>query len=71
MTRRVPPGCCPGCLQERVTEPCALHRTAADLLDACDDLLRLVTGDRDPARSRTDVVEFARLAIARAEGRGS
>lgn len=39
--RRVPPGCCPGCLMEYETEPCALHRAADDLRTACQTALNI------------------------------
>jgi hypothetical protein len=65
--RRVPPGCCPGCLTELATEPCALHRAAADLVVAAREALAFfeVNDDEDAIR----VATLLRGAIARAEGR--
>ena len=67
-TRRIPPGSCPGCLLEHATEPCALHRAASDLLDACRNLLELAATVEDHDLAEQIRAE-ARTAIARAEGR--
>ncbi|MCC7137576.1 MAG: hypothetical protein IT460_04010 [Planctomycetes bacterium] len=66
-TRRVPPGCCPGCLLEFATEPCALHRAAADLAGSAREALAFfeVNDDEDAQR----VANLLRTAIAKAEGR--
>lgn len=66
-TRRVPPGCCPGCLLEFATEPCALHRAAADLAVAAREALAFfeLSDDADARR----VGDLLRTAIATAEGR--
>ncbi len=64
---RVPPGCCPGCLQEHATEPCALHRAAADLAVAAREALEFfeVNDDEDARR----VAGLLRAALAKSEGR--
>jgi hypothetical protein len=68
MARAVPPGSCRGCLLEHATEPCPLHRAAADLLDACRNLLELAATVEDHDLADQIRAE-ARTAIARAEGR--
>jgi len=67
VTRRVPPGCCPGCLQEHTTEPCALHRAAPDLAAAAREALAFFEINDDENALR--VAAVLRDAIARAEGR--
>ena len=63
--RRVPPGCCPGCLLEVATEPCALHRAAAALAVAAREALAFfeVNDDEDAQR----VANLLRAALATAE----
>ena len=66
-TRRVPPGCCPGCLLEFATEPCALHRAAADLAVAAREALAFfeVNDDADAHR----VADLLRAALTTAGAR--
>ena len=75
--RRVPPGCCPGCLLSYEGD-CPLHRTAADLLAACERLERyahnayLDDEEPEPDSLRAElqaVVADARAAVAKAKGR--
>ena len=67
MTRRVPAGCYPGCLQEHATEPCHLHRAAPSLETAAREALAFleVNDDEDARR----VAALLRGALAEAEGR--
>jgi len=66
VTRRVPPGCCPGCLQEHASEPCALHCVAADLVVAAREALAFFEVNDDENALR--VAALLRDAIARSEG---
>lgn len=65
VTRRVPPGCCPGCLQEHATEPCPLHRAAPSLVTSAREALSFfeVNDDEDARR----VAALLRDAIQRSE----
>lgn len=65
--RRVPPGCCPGCLLEFATEPCALHRAAVALAVAAREALAFfeVNDDEDARR----VGDLLRAALATAEAK--
>ncbi len=67
VTRRVPAGCCPGCLQEHATEPCPLHRAAADLAVVARAALAFFEANDDEDARR--VADLLRTAIAKAEGR--
>jgi hypothetical protein len=67
--RRVPPGCCPGCLLEHATEPCALHRAAGELLAVARRVVARYERDGGAWGSVPhDLGQAARAAVARAEG---
>ncbi len=71
MTRRVPPGCCSGCLLEHATEPCPLHRSAHDLLAALKKCVAALEyeGDSDRAIALAErAATKARSVLARAKG---
>ena len=67
VTHRVPPGCCPGCLQEHATEPCPLHRAAPSLATAAREALAFFEVNDDEEARR--VAALLRGALGEAEGR--